>query len=57
MPHDSPGTLVFRLQTSWRNLNEVTQMQVGSIKIADFRQMRVTRYNLKTVQDRHVGLV
>ena len=56
-PHDTPGTLVFRCQRSPRNSTGVTplrgrQMQVGWVKIGDFRQ--ITGYIAKTVKDRHI---
>ena len=54
-PHDSPGTLVFWSQRSQRNSDQGHplhghQMQVGWVKISDFRQ--ITGYISKTVQDR-----
>jgi len=53
-PHDSPRTLVFWSQRSLRNwLGSPLagrQMQVGWVKIGDFRQ--ITSYITKMVQDR-----
>ena len=55
-PHDSPGILVFYA----KDLREILpgqpvlgrQMQVGWVKIGDFRQ--ITGYISKTVKDRHI---
>ena len=49
-PHDSPETLVFWCQRSPRNSTR-RQMQVGWVKIGDFRQ--IADYISKTVKDRH----
>jgi len=49
VPHDSSGILVFWHQKLWRNLfqwghpNGDAKMQVGEVKMDDFRQL--TRYN------------
>ena len=55
-PHDSPMTLVFWCQRSWRNSNGITPYGAtnagGVVKIGHFR--RKTRYNSKTVQDRRI---
>jgi len=55
-PHDSPGILVFYA----KDLREILpgqpvlgrQMQVGWVKIGDFRQ--IAGYISKTVKDRHI---
>ena len=54
-PHDTPGSLVFWCQRLPRNSTGVTpyrghQMQVGWVKIGDFRQ--ITGYISKMVQGR-----
>jgi len=58
-PHDSPMTLVFWRQRSWRNSNGITPYGCDKcrwgFKIGHFR--RKTRYNSKTVQDRRIGCV
>jgi len=55
-PHDSTGILVFWRQRSPRNFTGQPvwgrQMQVGWVKIGDFRQ--ITGYISKTVKDRHI---
>ena len=56
-PHDTPGTLVFWCQRSPRNSTgghplRGRQMQVGWVKIGDFRQ--ITGYISKMVQDRRI---
>jgi len=57
-PHDTPGILVFCCQRSPRNSTGVMhplrgrQMQVGWVKIGDFRQ--ITGYISKTVQDTRI---
>ena len=56
-PHDSPMTLVFLCQRSWRNSNGITpyggdKCRCGGLKLVTFR--RKTRYNSKTVQDRRI---
>jgi len=55
MPHDSPWNLVFLCQKSNRNSNGVipnggAKCGWSSLKAATFDE--ITRYNLKTVQDR-----
>ena len=58
--YDTPVTLVFGCQRSLRNSTGVTplrgrQMQVGWVKIGDFRQ--IAGYISKTVKDRHIVTV
>jgi len=55
-PHDTPGILVFWCQRFPRNSTghflRGCQMQVGWVKIGDFRQ--IAGYISKTVKDRHI---
>jgi len=55
MPHDAPASWNSSLLTPKRNSDGVTpnsgaKCRWGIVKIGDFQQ--VTRYNLKTVEDR-----
>jgi len=59
MPHNSPATLVFWCQRSWRISNGITpyggdNCKSGRLKLATFDGNHTTVYYSKMVQDRHI---
>jgi len=57
MPHDSPGTLVFKAKNHGeiRTGSPPAGRQVGWVKIGEFR--RKAHYNSKTAQDRCIVFI